>query len=166
MEEVATNLAEVSADFVSLWSVEQQRHTNIRELFVSSEAVTRAQRVQVQVGEETDELLAYEAPSNDQVPALVDLLDYIEQERLGAGTVVNKYFTVNRKNMAQEPWLKRYKPVRAGFPADCLAACSSARDSPGSTRRNRGPCIAFGLHISKLVAGQTVLVLNTYRGRC
>jgi hypothetical protein len=99
MEEVHTNLAEVSADFVSLWSAEQQRHTDIRELFVSSEAVTRAERVQVQVGEETDELLVYEAPSNDQVPALADILQFIEQ-RLGAGTVVNKYYTVNRKNIS------------------------------------------------------------------
>jgi hypothetical protein len=34
------------------------------------------------------------------VPALADLLEYIEQERLGAGTTVNKYYTINRTNTA------------------------------------------------------------------
>jgi hypothetical protein len=90
MEEVHTNLAKVQADFVSLWSAERREHTDIRSLFVASKAVTRPARVAVQVGEETDEVLVYEAPSNAQVPALADLLVYIEQERLGAGTVVNK----------------------------------------------------------------------------
>jgi hypothetical protein len=99
-EDVATNLAEVQADYVSLWSAERRAHTDIRELFVHSDAVTRPARVAVQVGEETDEVLVYEAPSNAQVPALADLLEYIEQERLGAGTTVTKYFTVNRRNVA------------------------------------------------------------------
>ena len=63
-EDVATNLAEVAADRVTLWSASRRAHTDIRELFVASEAVTRPARVAVQVGEETDEVLVYEAPSN------------------------------------------------------------------------------------------------------
>jgi hypothetical protein len=100
MEDVATNLAEVAADRVTLWSAERLEHTDIRELFVGSERVTRPARILQQVGEETDEILVYEAPTNDQVPALADLVAYIEQERLGAGTTVNKYYTVNRTNTA------------------------------------------------------------------
>ena len=99
-EDVATNLAEVAADRVTLWSAERLAHTDIRELFVASEQVTRPARVAVQVGEETDQILVYDQPSNEQVPALADLLEYIEQERLGAGTTVNKFYTVNRTNTA------------------------------------------------------------------
>jgi hypothetical protein len=99
MEDVATNLAEAAADRVTLWSAERLEHTDIRELFVASEAVTRPARVAVQVGEETDELLVYDQPTNDQVPALADVLEYIEQERLGAGTTVNKHYTINRRNV-------------------------------------------------------------------
>jgi hypothetical protein len=97
-EDVATNLAEVSADFVTLWDPERLAHTDIRELFVNAEAVTRPARILQQVGDEVDQFLIYEQPTNQQVPALADLLEYIEQERLGAGTTVNKYYTVNRKN--------------------------------------------------------------------
>jgi hypothetical protein len=90
MEDVATNLSEVAADRVTLWSAARLEHTDIRELFVASEAVTRPARVLLQVGEETDQLLVYDQPTNDQVPALADLVAYIEQERLGAGSTVNK----------------------------------------------------------------------------
>jgi hypothetical protein len=93
MEEPHTNLAEVAADRVTLWSAERLEHCDIRELFVDSEAVTRPVRILQQVGEESQ-------PSNEQVPALADLLSYIEQERLGAGTTVNKYYTINRTNTA------------------------------------------------------------------
>ena len=100
MEDVATNLAEVAADRVTLWSAERLEHRDIRELFVGSEQVTRPARILQQVGEETDQILVYDQPSNQQVPALADLLEYIEQERLGAGTTVNQYYTVNRRNVA------------------------------------------------------------------
>jgi len=100
MEEAATNLAEIGADRVTLWSAERLEHTDIRELFVDTGAVTRPARVSQQVGEETDELLVYEAPSNEQIPALADLLAYIEQERLGAGSTVQKHYTINRTNTA------------------------------------------------------------------
>jgi hypothetical protein len=95
-EDVATNLAEVAADRVTLWSKERLEHRDIRDLFVASEAVTRPARVAVQVGEETDQILVSDQPSNEQVLALADLLEYIEQERLGAGSTVNKLYTIDR----------------------------------------------------------------------
>jgi hypothetical protein len=90
MEDMATNLAEVAADRVTLWSAASLEHRDIRELFVTSEQMTRPVRMLQQVGGETDELLVYQAATNDQVPVLADLVAYIEQERLGAGSVVNK----------------------------------------------------------------------------
>jgi hypothetical protein len=42
----------------------------------------------------------YKQPTNDQVPALADLIAYIELERLGAGSTVNKFCTINRRNTA------------------------------------------------------------------
>jgi hypothetical protein len=57
MEEPHTNLAEVAADRVKLWSAERLEHRDIRELFVPSEAVTRPARILQQVGEETDQIL-------------------------------------------------------------------------------------------------------------
>ena len=99
-EDVATNLAKVAADRVTLWSAAELDHRDIRELFAGSGQVTRPARILQQVGEETNEILVYEAPTNDQVPALADLVAYIEQERLGAGTTVNRYYTINRTNTA------------------------------------------------------------------
>jgi hypothetical protein len=107
-EDAATNLSEIAADRVTLWSAGRLEHSDIRELFVASEAVTRPASVLQQVGEETDQILVYEQPTNDQVPALADLVAYIEQERLGAGSTVNKYYTFNRTNTAL---ISRWRPL-------------------------------------------------------
>ena len=99
--EAATNLADVACDRLSLWNSEARAHQDVRELFVSNGQVTQPTRVQQQVGDETDEILLYEAPTNAQVPALKDLVDYIQQERLGEGSVVNKYYNISRTNTQQ-----------------------------------------------------------------
>jgi hypothetical protein len=62
-EDVTTNLTEVAADRVTLWSAEWLEHRDIRKLFVGSEEVTRPAHILQQLGEETDELLVYRAPT-------------------------------------------------------------------------------------------------------
>ena len=96
--EAATNLADVACDRLSLWNSEARAHQDVRELFVSNGQITQPTRVQQAVGDEIDEILLYEAPTNEQVPALKDLVEYIQQERLGEGSVVNKYYDIHRTN--------------------------------------------------------------------
>ncbi len=43
------------------------------------------------MGDEVDVVLVFDHPSNQEVPALKDLVEYIAQERLGAGATVNRY---------------------------------------------------------------------------
>ena len=44
-------------------------------------------------------VLAYQNAKSNQVPALDGILAYIAQQKLGAGSVNNRYVTVRRKNL-------------------------------------------------------------------
>jgi hypothetical protein len=96
MESATTNLSEITADFVRLWDGEALRHKDVRELFVHKQSVVAPDLVELQVGQETDTELIYPAPTNEQVPGLKGLLEYIDAR--GMGGVVNKHYNLKRKH--------------------------------------------------------------------
>ena len=100
MAEGKTNQAEGAADRITIWNNEERSQQDIRTIFVNNEQVKKATRFEQQVGDEIDVVLVYEAPSNNDVPALKDLVDYIAQEKLGADATVNKFYNINRRNVA------------------------------------------------------------------
>ena len=110
-----TNLSEVSADSLRLWRPAARNHVDVREIFVDKSAITEPVVVETPIGGtgEVDVSLVYPGATNDQVPALRGLLDYLEQQCPPA--TVNKYFTVNRKHQAQflgDTWLLQRKVVQ------------------------------------------------------
>jgi hypothetical protein len=96
MESATTNLSEVTCDFVRLWDAEALRHTDVREIFVKQASVVSPEAVEVLIGEEVDTELVYRAPTDEQVPGLKGLLEYIDAR--GTGGVVNKFVTNRRKH--------------------------------------------------------------------
>jgi hypothetical protein len=98
MESATTNLCELTCDFVRLWDGEELRHRDVRELFVHQASVVAPVAVEVQVGQEVDTELVYQAPTDEQVPSLKGLLAYIDARETG-GTV-QKYYTTNRKHFS------------------------------------------------------------------
>ena len=96
MESATTNLSEVTADFVRLWDSSALQHKDVRELFVHRSSVVSPDLVEIQVGQETDTELVYPAPTDEQVPGLKGLLEYIDAR--GAGGVVNKHVSLKRKH--------------------------------------------------------------------
>ena len=94
-----TNLSEVAADFVSLWNPAALRHEEIRDIFVPQSAVVEPTEVQIPVGDEIDTTLVYSEPSNEQVPGLKGLLEYLEQIE-GPGGTVHKHYNITRKGFA------------------------------------------------------------------
>ena len=98
--EPTTNLLDVAADRLSIWNTETSSHEDVREVFVNNSRIKIPTRALQQVGDETDVILVYDEPSNEEVPALSDLIAYIEQEKLGAGTTVNKHYNITRHNIA------------------------------------------------------------------
>ena len=96
MESATTNLSEVTADFVRLWDGATLQHKDVRELFVHKSSVVSPELVELQVGQETDTELVYPAPTNEQVPGLRGLLEYIDAR--GTGGVVNKHYSLKRKH--------------------------------------------------------------------
>ena len=97
MESATTNLSEITADFVRLWDGEALQHKDVRELFVQQASVVSPQAVEVQVGQETDTELIYPAPTDEQVPGLKGLLEYIDAR---GGGVVTKHYSLKRKHYA------------------------------------------------------------------
>ena len=97
MESATTNLSEVTADFVRLWDGAALQHKDVRELFVQQASVVSPQAVEVQVGQETDTELIYPAPTDEQVPGLKGLLEYIDARE---GGVVTKHYSLKRKHYA------------------------------------------------------------------
>ena len=98
MESATTNLSELTCDFVRLWQNEKLQHTDVRELFVHQASVVAPVAVEVEVGQEIDTELVYPAPTNEQVPGLKGLLEYIDAR--GTGGTVSKYYTTNRKHFS------------------------------------------------------------------
>jgi hypothetical protein len=96
MESATTNLSEVTADFVRLWDGAALQHKDVRELFLHKQSVVAPESVELQVGQETDTELVYPAPTNEQVPGLRGLLEYIDAR--GTGGVVNKHVSLKRKH--------------------------------------------------------------------
>mgnify|MGYP000229018715 CR=1 FL=1 len=96
MGSATTNLIEVTADFVRLWDGAALQHKDVRELFVHKASVVAPELVELQVGQETDTELVYPAPTNEQVPGLRGLLEYIDAR--GTGGVVNKHYNLKRKH--------------------------------------------------------------------
>ncbi len=94
--EATTNLSEITADFVRLWDGAALQHKDVRELFVNKASVVAPELVELQVGQETDTELIYPAPTNEQVPGLRGLLEYIDAR--GTGGVVNKHYSLKRKH--------------------------------------------------------------------
>ena len=94
-----TNLSEVAADFVSLWNPAALRHEEVRDLFVPKSAVAQPTEIQIPVGDEVDTTLVYPEPTNEQVPGLKGLLEYLEQIE-GPGGTVHKHYNISRKGFA------------------------------------------------------------------
>ena len=110
-----TNLSEVNADYLRLWQPAARNHEDIREIFVDKAAVTEPTVVETPIGGtgEVDTSLEYAGATNDQVPALRGLLDYVAEQCPPAP--VNKYFTINRKQQAQflgDTWVLQRKVVQ------------------------------------------------------
>ncbi len=97
MESVTANLCELTCDFVRLWDREALQHKDVRELFVAQASVVAPEAVEVQVGDEVDTELVYQAPTDEQVPSLKGLLEYIDAR--GSEGTVNKYTTTYRKHL-------------------------------------------------------------------
>ncbi len=101
--EATTNLSEVTADFVKLW--DGGAHREVREIFLNKRAVVSPQAVEVQVGQETDTELIYPEPTDEQVPSLKGLLQYIDTR--GGGAISKTYhmkrqhFTLNEGTVQQ-----------------------------------------------------------------
>ncbi len=111
MESATTNLSEITADFVRLWDGEALQHKDVRELFVQQASVVSPQAVEVQVGQETDTELIYPAPTDEQVPGLKGLLEYIDAR--GTGGVVNRHISLKRKHFhLQEGLVKQVQQHR------------------------------------------------------
>ena len=107
-----TNLSEVNADYLRLWQPAERNHVDVREIFVDKGAITAPTVVETPIGGtgEVDVSLEYPGATNDQVPALRGLLDYIGEQYPTAP--VNKYFTINRKQQAQflgDTWVTQRK---------------------------------------------------------
>lgn len=103
MESATTNLSEVNADFLRVFNPATRVHEDVRDIFVPKASLTEPAVVETQVGDEIDLSLAYENPTNEQVPALQGLLEYLDDRFQGSGTI-NKYYTIN----------KRYNHTREG----------------------------------------------------
>jgi hypothetical protein len=98
MESATTNLSELTCDFVRLWQNEKLQHTDVRELFVHQVSVVAPVAVEVEVGTEIDTELVYPAPTDEQVPSLKGLLEYLDAR--GTGGTVTKNYTNNRKHFS------------------------------------------------------------------
>ncbi len=111
MESATTNLSEITADFVRLWDGEALQHKDVRELFVHTASVVTPEMVELQVGQEIDTELVYPTPTNEQVPGLKGLLEYIDARETGG--VVNKRYSTKRKHfMLQEGPLQQVQQHR------------------------------------------------------
>ena len=98
--EATTNLTDIAADRISIWNVANGQHEDIREIFLNNSKVTDATRFEQQVGDEIDVILTYPDATQEQVPSLAGIVAYIEQEKLGTGSVNNKYYNLTRNNRA------------------------------------------------------------------
>ena len=96
MESATTNLSELTCDFVRLWDKEALQHRDVKELFVQQASVVAPEAVEVQIGDEVDTELVYPAPTDEQVPSLKGLLEYIDAR--GTGGTVQKHYTTKRKH--------------------------------------------------------------------
>ena len=74
-----TTLSEINADFLRLWQPAKINHEDIRSIFVDQSEVTEPAVVETAIGDEIETELVYEAPTNQQIPALKGLLDYLSQ---------------------------------------------------------------------------------------
>ena len=106
-----TNLSEVNADFLRLWLPAARNHVDVRDIFVAKAQVAVPTAIETPVGNgEVETKLEYDAPSNEQVPGLKGLLEYLEEQYPGAP--VNKYYTINRKQNMQalgDTWVLQRK---------------------------------------------------------
>ena len=107
-----TNLSEVNADYLRLWQPAARNHVDIREIFVDKGAVTEPVVVETPIGGtgEVDTSLEYPDATNDQVPALKGLLDYMDERY--PPLPCNNYVTINRTQQAQfqgDTWLLQKK---------------------------------------------------------
>ena len=77
-----TNLSEVNADFLRLWQPAARNHEDVREIFVDKGAIIEPTVVETPIGGtgEVDTSLEYPGATNEQVPALQGLLDYLGQQ--------------------------------------------------------------------------------------
>jgi hypothetical protein len=100
MAEPTTNLQDVAADRLSIFNPEKRRHEDVREVFLNVSQITEVTSFAQPVGDEVDIILTYPHPQSGQVPDLAGIVAYIEQEKLGAGAVNNKYYNINRTNTA------------------------------------------------------------------
>lgn len=97
-ENPLTNLSEVNADFVRLFDRTEKKHRDIKDIFVDKQAITEASIVDIPIGpDEVETQLEYIDPTNDQVPALASLLEYIQQVYPSAP--IHKYFNINRRHL-------------------------------------------------------------------
>ena len=97
-----TLLTEVDAHEVGLWNQGKGQFEEVREIFVSKDAVTQAREVEVPIGGgEFEKELQYENPTNDQIPALKSLLDYLE-ETCPPGDVIKHYHTRRKEFRVHE----------------------------------------------------------------
>ena len=95
-----TNLSEINADYLRLWQPSARNHVDVRGIFVDKGAIVAPASVETPVGNgETETTLEYDAPSNEQLPGLKGLLDYLERQY--PCSAVNKFYTINRKQTMQ-----------------------------------------------------------------
>ena len=95
-----TNLSEVDADYLRLWQPAARTHVDVRELFVAKSQIVEPTETHVPVGnDEVQAVLEYPSPSNEQVPDLKGLLDYMEQRN--PASTINKFYTIHRRQKTE-----------------------------------------------------------------
>ena len=95
-----TNLSEVNADYVRLWQPSARNHVDIREIFVDKQQIVEPVETEVPVGnDEVEVTLDYPNPSNEQIPGLKGLLEYLDLRNPASD--INKYYTINRRQKTE-----------------------------------------------------------------
>ena len=59
MEQAATNLSKIAADYVNLWDAKSRRWADVREVFVANGQITSPVTVSIPVADEVETFLTY-----------------------------------------------------------------------------------------------------------
>ena len=104
----STNLTDISADRISIWSSAQKQFIDVGGSYVPVTALTEPAQVSMPNADAVETQLVYISPKAGEVASLDGMVSYIQQQlEIGTG-VTRKYYTTNRKTYN---FLEIYSPV-------------------------------------------------------